>query len=191
VRSGAVLKTSRAARGALALAIGALIALPGCGSGGSSGDPIPQNDANRLLALLQLAGQQAADGKCGGADAKAREALTVAAALPRGVDKDVRQGLVDGLRRLRVLIGTQCRRQQVTPTQTETTATETTPTETTPTETTRTETTPTETTQTQTTQTETTQTNTGTGTGTTTTPTTTTGNGGVPGAGAGAGGNGQ
>jgi hypothetical protein len=175
----------------LAFALGALLVLPGCG-GGSNGKPIPRDQASRLLALLQLADQNAADGKCAGADAKVREAQTVVDQLPASVDKDVRTGLADGLDRLRALIASQCKRPAppaTTPTQT--TQTTTTQTQTTPTDTTPTDTTPTTPTTTDTTTTTTPPTSTGTGTAPVPT-----GNGGVPtgtgaaGTGA-AGGNGQ
>ena len=173
-----------------ALCCGALLLLPGCGSG-KKGQPIPASQANQLIALVQRADQQSADGTCQGAGAKVREAQGVADRLPRSVDQDVRQGIADGLERLLSLIQTQCQPAQrtqttTTPTDTtptQTTQTETTSTETTPTETTPTETTPTQTTLTQTTPTQTTPTQTGTGTSTTTT-----GTGGTPPGQAGAGG---
>jgi hypothetical protein len=162
-----------------ALFIGALLVFSGCGSD-KKGKPIPARDANQLIALIQKADQQSADGTCGGASAKVREAQGVADQLPRSVDKDVRRGLTDGLDRLLSLIQGECQRPQKT--QTDTTPTETQPTVTTETQTTQTETQPTQTqpTQTDTTLTTTTpttttptQTNTGTGT-------TTSGTGGTP-----------
>ena len=126
-----------------------------------------------MISLLELADQNVADGKCKGADAKAREVLTVVNSLPSGVDKDVRQGLKDGVDRLRSLVSSECERPQPT----ETTQTDTTPTTATETQPTTTETQPT-TTETQPTTTETQPTTTT--TSTQTTPTTTTGNGGTP-----------
>jgi hypothetical protein len=196
VRPGPAFPASRAARGALALCAGALIALPGCGSSKDQGSPIPRKQADQMVTLLGQADQQSSSGICSGADAKVRQAQGVLDGLPSSVDPDVRRGLADGLARLRTLIAQQCQRPQ--PTQTQTTPTETTPTQTTTTETTPTETTPTDTTTTPTTTTPTTTTPTTTtptttGTGTGTTPTTTTGTGGTPppSAGNGATGNGQ
>jgi hypothetical protein len=178
VRPGSVFPASRAARGALALCAGVLLALPGCGGGGDdSGTPIPSQQANQMNALLAQADRQSSQGTCNGADAKVRQAQGVLDSVPRSVDRDVRQSIADGMERLRALIASECKRPQQT--QTETTPTETTPTETTQTETTQTETTQTETTPTETTPTETTTTPTTT-TPTTTAPTTTTGNGGTP-----------
>lgn len=185
MRHASAFTTSRLTRGALALAVGALVALPGCGSS-SSGKPLPQRDANKLLALLQVADAEASSGRCGRAQAKAQQAARIADALPGTVDKNVRQGLIDGLARLQSLIQTQCQapQTQTTPTNTATTTTQTTTTTPTTTTDTTTNTTPT-TTGTDTTPTTTTTT----GTGTSTTPTST-GNGGVPGTGTGAAGTG-
>ena len=96
-----------------------------------------------MIALLGQANRQSSQGTCNGADAKVRQAQGVLDTLPRSVDRDVRDGLADGMNHLRELIASECERPQ--PTETETTKTETvkTPTETTPTETTPTETTPT------------------------------------------------
>jgi hypothetical protein len=158
-----------------ALLCGALLLLPGCGDD-NKGKPIPAAQADRLINNIQAADQYSADGRCNRAHTKVRDARFVLGRIPDSVDKDVRQGIADGLSRLDSLISEQCEAPQKT-------ETETTPTETTQTETTQTETTPTETTQTQTqpTQTETTLTTT---TPTTTTPTqtqtTTTGTGGTP-----------
>jgi hypothetical protein len=159
-----------------ALSCGALLVLPGCG-GGDKGKPIPASQADRLIKNIQAADQYSADGRCARAHTKVRDARFVLGQVPGSVDKDVRQGIADGLSRLDSLISDQCEAPQKT-------QTESTPTETTQTETTQTESTPTETTQTETqpTQTETTLTTTTptTTTPTTTTPTTTTGNGGTP-----------
>jgi hypothetical protein len=155
-----------------ALFIGALLVLSGCGSD-KKGKPIPARDANQLIALIQKADQQSADGTCGGARAKVREAQGVADQLPRSVDKDVRRGITDGLDRLLSLIQGECQRPQKT--QTDTTPTDTQPTVTTETQTTQTETQPTQTDTTLTTTTPTTTTPTQTNTGTTTT-----GTGGTP-----------
>jgi hypothetical protein len=160
-----------------------LLLLPGCGSGGSNGKPIPSKPADRMIALLDQADTQAAAGTCSGATAKVREAERVLAQeVPGSIDADVRRGLADGLARLRTLIAQQCQRPQqtqttTTPTETTPTETTTTPTETTTTPTTTTPTTPTTTTPTTTTPTTTTPTTT---TPTDTTPTTTTGTGGTP-----------
>jgi hypothetical protein len=154
----------------VALALAALALVAGCGGSGKKGDPIPSDKAARMIALLELADRQASAGNCSGADAKAREVLTVVQGLPSTVDKDVRQGLRDGVERLRSLIARDCKRPQPT---TDTTTTDTTPTDTTPT--TTTDTTPTTTTDTiPTTTTDTTPTT------TTDTIPTTTGNGGTP-----------
>jgi len=115
----------------LALTLGALVALPGCGGGGSKGKPIPRLQADQMIHLLQQADQQSQDGRhCGGADAKVREAQGVLDGVPGSVDKDVRQGIADGMDRLRSLIASQCQK----PTQTDTTTSqpETTQSQTTP-----------------------------------------------------------
>ena len=159
-----------------ALLCGALVVLPGCGDS-NKGKPIPSDQANHMIALIQRADQQSSDGTCNGARAKVREAQGIAAQLPTSVDKDVRQGVTDGLAHMDSLIQSECQRPQRTQTQTtptDTTPTETTQSQTTPTETTQTQTTPTQTTPTQTTLTETTPTLKN--SGTTTTP----GNGGTP-----------
>jgi hypothetical protein len=150
--------------------------LPGCGSG-KKGTPIPAAPANRMVVLLGQAERQSANGTCGGATAKVREAQTVLQNdVPSSVSSSVRQGLADGMNHLIDLIGQECQGHTQTQTQTTTTQTTTTPTTTTPTTTTPTTTTPTTTTPTTTTPTTTTP--------TTTTPTTTTGtstgNGGTP-----------
>ena len=151
MRSGRIFPASRATRGALALCVGALLALSGCGGDDDEGRPIPANDANRMISLIERADQQSADGTCNGAKAKVREAQDVLEGVPRRVDPDVRQGIADGLDRMHELIESECQRPERTDTETtptETTVTETVPTETTPTETTPTPTptTPTETT---------------------------------------------
>jgi hypothetical protein len=151
---------------------GALVALPGCGGSGDKGDPIPADQSDRMIANIQAADQYNSDGRCSRAHTKVRDAKFVLGQVPTTVDKDVRQGIEDGLNHLDSLISSECEAPQKTQTETtptQTTETTTTPTETTPTETTQTETTPTATTPTQTTLTTTTP--------TTTTPTTTTGGG--------------
>jgi hypothetical protein len=168
----------RLGRSFVALFLGALLLLSGCGSD-NKGKPIPASQANRLINAIQAADQYSADGRCTRAKTKVRDARFLLGQVPNSVDRDVRQGLADGLDRLESLIGGEC---QAPKTQTDTTPTETTQTETTQTETTPTETTPTETTPTETQQTQTTLTTT---TPTTTTPTqtntgTTPGNGGTP-----------
>jgi hypothetical protein len=159
----------------VALLVGALLLVSGCGSD-NEGKPIPAATANRLINAIQAADQYSADGKCGRAHTKVRDARFLFRQVPNSVDSDVRQGIADGLDRLDSLIGSECQAPEKT--QTDTTPTET---HTTETETTETETQPTET-ETQPTQTETTLTTT---TPTTTTPTqpdttTTGGNGGTP-----------
>jgi len=164
-------------RAAVALCCGAFVLLPGCG-GGNSGTKIPRDPADRMVALIQKADSQSAAGTCAGATAKVREAEGVLSSdVPSTIDKDLRQGLEDGLARMRSLIAQEC--QRPTQTQTQTTDTNTTPTETTQTDTTQTETTQSQTTPTQTTDTTTVPTST-TPTTTTTTGTTTTGTGGTP-----------
>jgi hypothetical protein len=153
-----------------ALLCGALLPLPGCGGGGSNGKPIPADQANSLIKNIQAADQYSADGSCGRAHTKVRDAKFVLSHVPDNVDPDVRKGVSDGLNHLDSLISGECERPQntqtdTTPTETQTTVTETqtTPTETTPTET---QTTPTQTTLTGTTPTDTTPTTpTGTGNG--------------------------
>jgi hypothetical protein len=165
-------------RGALALlAVAALVALPGCGS--SKKKEIPRADADRMIALIRLADQEAQAGTCGGAAAKAREAGDAAASLPRSVDRDLRQGIADGITRLEDLIAAQCQKPQ-TPTNTTPTQSQTTTSQTTTSETTTTPSTTTPTTTTPSTTTPTTTTPTGTSTGTSTTGSTTTDNGGTP-----------
>ena len=157
-----------------ALLIGALVLVSGCGSD-NKGKPIPASTANRLINAIQAADQYSSDGKCRRAHTKVRDARFLFRQVPGSVDKDVRQGIADGLERLDSLIGSECQAPQntqtdTTPTETQTTVTET---QTTATETTPTETTPTETTLTQPPPTETTPTQTD-------TSTTTGGNGGTP-----------
>ena len=159
-----------------ALLCGALLVLPGCGNG-SNGKPIPAAQADSLIRNIQAADQYSSAGRCDRAHTKVRDARFVLGQIPSSVDKDVRQGIADGLARLDSLISSQCQAPQQT--QTQTTPTETTQTETTQTETTPTETQPTQTETTLTTTTPTTTTPTTT-TPTTTTPTTTTGTGGTP-----------
>jgi hypothetical protein len=158
-----------------ALSCGALLLLPGCGDD-SKGKPIPAAQADSLIKNIQAADQYSADGACGRARTKVRDAKFVLGQVPQSVDADVLKGISDGLDHLNSLISDQCERPQktqtdTTPTETQTTVTETqtTPTETTPTETQPTQT---ETTLTGTTPTETTPTQTNT--------TTTTGTGGTP-----------
>src|SRR5436190_16877798 len=152
-RRPALLRSVRSGQAAVALCCGALLVLPGCG-GGSKGKPIPNDPANRMVALIGQADRQAAEGTCDGAKAKVREAQTVLQNdVPSSVDKDVRQGLADGMNRMISLIDQQCQRPQPTQTQTTTSQTTTTPTTTTPTTTTPTTTTPTTTTPTTTTPT--------------------------------------
>jgi hypothetical protein len=173
VRPGRFSPASRAARGAIALCCGALLVLPGCG-GDDEGDPIPARYADQLIAKIESADQRSADGTCQGAQANVRQAQDILEnRVPRSVDKDVRQGIADGLERMLNLIQTECQRRDDTQTDT----TETTETETVPTVTetqTTTTVTPTET-ETQPTTTQPTTTTT-----TPTTPTPTTGNGGTP-----------
>ena len=157
-----------------ALLSGALLLLPGCGND-SKGRPIPAAQADSLIKNIQAADQYSADGSCGRAHTKIRDAKFVLSQVPDNVDPDVRKGVSDGLDHMNSLIDGECQRPQktqtdTTPTQTQTTVTETqtTPTQTTPTQT---QTTPTQTTLTGTTPTETTPTQ---------TSTTTTGTGGTP-----------
>ena len=156
-----------------ALLCGALLVLAGCGSS-NKGAKIPAAQADRLVNNVQAADQYSADGRCNRAHTKVRDARFVLGQIPNSVDKDVRQGIADGLARLDSLISEQCQAPQQTQTQTtptETTQTETTQTQTTPTETTQTQTQPTQTETTLTTTTPTTTTQTQTNTGTTTTST--------------------
>jgi hypothetical protein len=177
VRPGRAFTALRVERGALALCCGALIALSGCGGSDSNGKPIPAGQSNRMIALTRLADQQSADGRCGGAQAKVREAQSVLDQVPSSVDKSVRDGLAQSYDRLLSLIQSECQRPQQTQTQTTQTHTSTTPSTTTPTTTTPTTTTPTTTTPSTTTPTTTTPTTT---TPTTTTPTSTNGGAGPP-----------
>ena len=144
----------RSGRSLAALCCGALLMLAGCGDD-DKGPPIPADVAGRLVNAIQAADEYNADGRCARAQTKVRDARFLLTRVPNSVDKDVRQGISDGLDRLKSLIESECQRREQT-------ETETTPTETTQTETTETETTPTET---ETTPTETTET-----TETTTTP---------------------
>jgi hypothetical protein len=165
-----------------ALLCGALLFLPGCGSG-NSGTPIPASLSSRLIANVQAADQYSSDGRCQRAHTKVRDARFLLGQVPSSVDQSVRQGIADGLSHLDSLISSQCQAPQQTNTDTtptETTQTQTSQTETTPTETTQTQTQPTQTDTTLTTTTPTTTTPTQTNTGTSTT---TTGTGGTPPAG--------
>ena len=111
--------------GAAAAAVLTAIALVGCGGDEDKGDPIPSEDANRMVRLLELADSQSAAGTCGGATAKVQEARGIADQLPRGVDPEVRRELLNGLDRLAELIGSECERPEPAPedTTTETTTT--------------------------------------------------------------------
>ena len=134
-----------------ALLCGALLLLPGCGND-SKGRPIPAQQADSLIKNIQAADQYSADGSCGRAHTKVRDAKFVLSQIPNNVDPDVRKGVSDGLDHLNSLIDGECERPQktqtdTTPTETQTTVTETQPTQT---ETTLTGTSPTETTPTQT-----------------------------------------
>jgi hypothetical protein len=172
-----------------ALLCGALLLLPGCGND-SKGRPIPAEQADSLIKNIQAADQYSADGSCGRAHTKVRDAKFVLSQVPNNVDPDVRKGVSDGLDHLNSLIDGECERPQKTQTDTTPTETQTTVTETQPTQTETTQT------QTQPTQTETTLTGTSpTETTPTQTSTTTTGTGGTPpgqanGAGGGTGGEG-
>lgn len=117
--------------GAAAAAVLTAIALVGCGGDENEGNPIPGREAERMITLLDLAESQSANGTCGGATAKVREARGIAEGLPRSVNADVRRELQSGLDRLEELIASECRRPEPEP---EDTATVTTPepTETTP-----------------------------------------------------------
>ena len=99
------------------------IALVGCGGDENEGDPIPARDANRMVTLLGQADRQSANGTCGGAKAKVREARGVADGLPRGVNADVRQELLNGLDRLEELIDAECQRPEPEPEPTDTVTT--------------------------------------------------------------------
>ena len=170
----------KSGQAAVALCCGALVLLPGCGSGGSGGK-IPRSDGDRLQSAITAADQYSADGKCGRAHTKVSDARYLLGRLPTSVDKGVRQGIADGLSRLDSLITSECAqptKTQTTPTQTQTTTTTTTTT-TTPSTTTPSTTTPSTTTPSTTTPSTTTPTTTaptGTGTGTSTSPS----NGGTP-----------
>ena len=109
--------------GAAAAAVLTAIALVGCGGDEDKGDPIPTREANRMIALLDLAERQSDQGTCGGALAKVREARGIAGDLPEGVDPDVRRELTSGIDRLEELVDSECERPEPAPEDTTTTTT--------------------------------------------------------------------
>ena len=94
--------------GAAAAVVITALALAGCGGDEDKGDPIPRRDANRMVALLDLAERQSGQGTCNGARAKVREAGQIADGLPDGVDPDVRRELTSGIDRLAELVESEC-----------------------------------------------------------------------------------
>jgi outer membrane biosynthesis protein TonB len=119
----------------LAAALGAL-ALAGCGSDSSA--LIPQEDADRLTALVGEAGDAAAAGECDTARRAVEEAELQLSSLPRSTDKELKANLRDWLQYLDSRIADECRAPEPegTPTPEPTAAPTETPTpEPTPTET--------------------------------------------------------
>jgi outer membrane biosynthesis protein TonB len=89
----------------LAAALGAL-ALAGCGS--DSPALIPQEDADRLSALVGEAGDAAAAGECGDARRAVREAELQLSGLPRRTDKELKANMRDWLQYLDSRIAAEC-----------------------------------------------------------------------------------
>jgi hypothetical protein len=122
--------------------IAALVFLSGCGSDKKT---IPRDEGSSLIRTLRDARDLAGDpDKCPELQRAVRRVQSRVEALPRSVDSDTRNSLVNGVNNLIENARSECADVETTPT--ETTPTETTPTETTPTETQPTETTPPQTT---------------------------------------------
>jgi hypothetical protein len=119
----------------LAAALGAL-ALTGCGS--DSPALIPQEDADRLTALVGEAGDASAAGKCDRARRAVREAELQLSGLPRRTDRQLKANMRDWLEYLDGRIADECEAPapeetptpEPTPAPTETATPEPTPTET-------------------------------------------------------------
>jgi hypothetical protein len=90
----------------LAAALGAL-ALAGCGSENPA--LIPQEDADRLTALVGEAGDAAAAGECDRARRSASEAKLELSGLPRKTDKDLKANIKDWLQYLDGRIAEECK----------------------------------------------------------------------------------
>jgi hypothetical protein len=132
-------------RALTALALLAVLALPGCGGDKKT---IPRSDASSLIADLRDARDAAGDpDKCPELRAAVRRVQSGVGSLPASVDNDTRDSLVNGVNNLIDEASRECENAQTTPTTT--TPTTTTPTATTettpppPTETTPPTTTPT------------------------------------------------
>jgi outer membrane biosynthesis protein TonB len=89
----------------LAAALGAL-ALTGCGS--DSPALIPQEDADRLTALVGEAGDAAAAGECDAARRAVREAELQLSGLPRRTDRELKSNIRDWLQHLDSRIAEEC-----------------------------------------------------------------------------------
>jgi outer membrane biosynthesis protein TonB len=89
----------------LAAALGAL-ALTGCGS--DSPALIPQEDADRLTALVGEAGDAAAAGECDTARRAVREAELQLSGLPRRTDRELKANVRDWLQYLDSRIAREC-----------------------------------------------------------------------------------
>jgi outer membrane biosynthesis protein TonB len=89
----------------LAAALGAL-ALTGCGS--DSPALIPQEDADRLTALVGEAGDAAAAGECDTARRAVREAELQLSGLPRRTDRELKSNIRDWLQHLDGRIAEEC-----------------------------------------------------------------------------------
>jgi hypothetical protein len=90
----------------LAAALGAL-ALTGCGSDNEAA-LIPQDDADRLTALVSEAGDASAAGECDRARRAVTEAEAELAGLPRRTDRQLKANLRDWLEHLDGRIAEEC-----------------------------------------------------------------------------------
>lgn len=80
----------------------------GCG-GDDEGEPIPREEAQDLITVLDLIENNVESGACGGARSKIRNDLPpIVDRLPADVDADVRSALEDGIDRLGELVDDQC-----------------------------------------------------------------------------------
>lgn len=87
---------------ALALGAAAALALVSCGSG-SDADLLPGDTAREITANLNMVGQLADSGDCAGAQDAARQVSDQIEALG-GIDKRLKQTLLDGAARLNVVV---------------------------------------------------------------------------------------
>ena len=124
----------------LLLALGACLAVAGCGSDDEGGQPIPAAQAAQLQNQLDIVERRLDNGSEGACkdildaqDANDDAVADILNTLPNAVDPDVRDALEESFDNLWSLVESQCEDLKPNePTQTETTPPETTPPETTP-----------------------------------------------------------